>query len=55
MEPQGRKEVCEAVLIAACTAACTALINFGVEELKKHLAKKAAIKPPEVAASDAQL
>lgn len=39
-EPQGRKEVCEAVLIAALAAVCTSLINFGADELKKHVAKK---------------
>lgn len=40
MQIQGRKEVCEAVLIAALGALASAVINFGVDELKKHVAKK---------------
>lgn len=34
METQGRKEVCEAVLIAALSALATGLINWGVESAK---------------------
>lgn len=36
----GKKEVCEAVLIAALVALAQALIGFGVEETKRHIAEK---------------
>lgn len=34
METQGRKEVAEAVTIAALSALATAVINYGVERVK---------------------
>lgn len=36
----GRKEVGEAVAIAALTALCTGLINFGIKKLEEATKKK---------------
>ncbi len=40
-ETQGRKEVAEAVVIAALSALATGLINWGVETAKAKAAKRA--------------
>lgn len=46
-ETRGRKEVAEAVLIAALSALATGLINWGVEAAKARAAKRAVVAPQE--------
>lgn len=40
MNTQGRKEIAEAVLIAALSALCGACITWGAEEVKKVVAAR---------------
>ncbi len=47
MNTTGRKEVCEAVLIAALVAVAQGIIGFGVEEMKKHVAERREAKRPK--------
>ena len=40
IEAQGKKDVFDAVAIAALTALATALIGLGVDEIKRQIAKR---------------
>lgn len=53
-ETQGRKEVAEAVIIAALSALATGLINWGVETAKARAARKAEERAAAVGAGREQ-